>query len=224
MTFSIRVTKVVAEAYKLGLSPLLVTGGHAEVYDIVGRALKAALGDAGVHHVPRLTADSARHLSESLRVTSSPIKAVVINASVPATPKSWDKVLDALEKPHAPFIVVVGNLVPRALETRCFAVPSPAKASKGGYDEDGAFSVAAWLLAVDMRSRDRMLRATQEWTPHHTELLIREVGRLIEGENTLRLELKRTGPAMLQEALIRLKQYEHSPTVGAAVGLRLVGG
>jgi len=89
-------------------------------------------------------------------------------------------------------------------------------------DISGAFKVGSWLISVDTRNREQLLKSCQDWGPEHTEVLLGELESRLRGESMLGVDLVRTDDQKLLYASAVLSKYASCPCAPVAVGLTLI--
>ena len=191
-------SQIFKEVISQRLSPLVLTGDHFFVLNKFSQFL----------------------------LKSNVLKFIIISSKNVA-PGGWQKLLKTFEDniPNTQIIIISDKNIPESIKTRSFRchVPSVQDVERG-YSGTEAFSVGSWLISVDTRNREQLLKCCQEWSSGHTSLLIAELNEQLSGNSIMSLTLDKrlANPNRLMAALFILNEYKDVPTSHIYAGLRLM--
>jgi len=215
--------EVFNEVMRLGLSPVVLTGRVDSVKASLSQFLaKNYCMDQYVTY-DTLTSSTVTEFTKELMLRKSPNLFTIVDARG-VTARAWQKILKTLEdnEPSSAVIFLSDGNIPKAVETRCFRCHVPALSEPADYSGTGAFAVGSWIVSVDFRNREQLLKSCQGWTPDYTDLLISELGGIITGNSTLKVPVVRLGNERIIYAINNLSKYRDVPTAAVSTGLRLI--
>lgn len=216
--------EIFKEVLSQGLSPIVMTGRPDATKASLKSFLSKQYGDDQLRVYDSMNAEAAGEFSELLSLKSSSLEYVLVDARN-VNERAWQKVLKALEdnKPSFTVIFLSNGQIPKAIETRSFRCHIPAAKSDDSYSAMEAHAVGSWILSVDFRDREKLIKSCDEWDTDDTDLLIEELSGILTNDSRLNMEVMRLEPAKLIFAIDNLSKYRDSPTVALSTGLRLIG-
>lgn len=217
--------EIFKEVLKQDISPVIMTGRPDQTFAVVKSYLSKMYSEDQYLIYEGLMADSAREFGRYLDLKSSPLAVILVKASG-VTAVAWQKCLKVLEdsKTNTKVIFVSdGQDVPNSIVTRSFRCHIPAPKDDSSYSALDAHAVGSWILSVDYRDREKLIKSCDEWDTDDTDLLIEELSGILTNDSKLRMEVRRLEPAKLLFAIDNLSKYRDSPTVALSTGLRLIG-
>lgn len=219
-------SKLFKEVFSQELSPVILTGANSSSFSKFFEFVYANYSGTDYLIIDSLTSSSVSELKKLMMLTISDLKFVIIDSSTVST-QSWQKLLKTLEdtKPSIQIIIVANSSLPQSVVSRSFRCHIPLTPEPTGeYSGTEAFSVGSWLISVDTRNREQLLKSCQEWSKGHTALLVAEINEQLIGESLLKLNLEKrlSNPNKLMAALFMLNEYLNVPTAHIYTGLRLM--
>jgi hypothetical protein len=211
------------EVLRLGLSPIVLTGRVDSVKQSLTLFLAKTYCEDQFVVYDNLTAENIDDFIKVLSVRKSPILFTLID-SRGVTARAWQKILKSLEDntSNSSVLFLSDGNIPKAIETRCFRCHVPATVEVEGHSGTGSFAVGSWIIGVDYRNREQLIKCCQGWTPDSTDLLIRELGGIITGDSVLKIPVVRLENDKIMYALNNLSKYRDVPTAALSTGLRLI--
>lgn len=89
-------------------------------------------------------------------------------------------------------------------------------------DTNKAFKVGSWIISIDTKNREQLLKSCFGWTNDHTDLLLQELNAQVNAESILGIELVRTGINKLMYAIVLFDKHRDFSHVAATIGLNLI--
>lgn len=211
--------QVFKEIDSSGLSPAVLMGqassfSHVKKY-VEGKADNPLF-------LRSLTVEDAKDLASSLQLEGN-VHDYVVVLSAGVTEKAWGVLLKHLEdlSPNTR-LWFLGTETPRAIRTRCFSCYVPSSDPERSWSTKDEFLAASWLIAVDERSRERLLKSQEGWTSLHNEILLSKVDDILDPTTPRELDLIHTPDSLLNSVLISIGNNKDKPTAAFAVGLKLL--
>jgi len=211
------------EVLRLGLSPIVLTGRVDSVKQSLTQFLTKTYCEDQFAVYDALTASNVEEFTKGLAVKKNSTLFTLVDARG-VTSRSWEKVLKSLEDnvSNSTVIFLSDGRIPKAIETRCFRCHVPATLEVEDHTGTGSFAVGSWIIGVDYRNREQLIKCCQGWTPDSTDLLIRELGGIITGDSVLKIPVVRLENDKIMYALNTLSKYRDVPTAALSTGLRLI--
>lgn len=214
------------EVLALKLSPVILSGHTSTTKSELSEQLRRHYSSQEYLVLDTVDVVKVADLRTILTLHKSDLRMIVVDASG-VTLKAWEKLLKVLEDNAAStqVVIVSDGTIPPAIETRCFKCHIPPKDEVAiDYSGTSAFAVGSWLISVDVRNSEQLLKSCQEWTDEHSQLLMAELNEQLLGGSLLGLSLEKrlSTPNRIMAAIYMLDQYASAPTASLYAGLRLM--
>ncbi len=215
---------ILSEVVRLGMSPTVLTGQTTKIMGALRSFLDARYSEDEFLVLDSVRVADAEALANLTQLRGSALRFVLVNSDDVST-QAWQYLFKVLDNLHAgiQLIFVSNGDIPRAIETRCFRCHVPSKGlSLLDYAGSEAFAVGSWLISLDNKDREQLLKSCRGWSSSHTALLLAELDSRLCGETLLQLDLKRLNNNKIMAAIFILNKYKDSPTAPVYAGMRLL--